>query len=745
MRVLRAIRGWFARDWSDISTIFLVWLFLHQFSIWLRVEKVLQPVTADLIDYTLGLVLITEWMTFIPRSWRSFLQFVSIAAVHLLVLDYKPVAIRLDSVDAAVQSLYANFAPLAPYVVFGMGAWIVYTFMLWAVQAKWRIYTIMIISVLSFAIRDSFSKLILWEQAGTIMFCGLAILIVRHFISLREKNPNSWSHFADYPMSIAGPTAGLLVTVFALGILAPEFRPIITDPYTWWMNSKGQAVFTDGKGLIAAASGSSTLSGYSRNDESLGGEFNFDYTPVMNVDTTFRGYWRGEARSLYSGAGWEASEAERRAAVTPIAPDVSFQKDARVNAEELETREVRQTVTILDQSSSFPVLFAAAGLEKLIGMDNLVGPGDTPSRMLRLLRWAPAQQELRWDPRARNSYPEMYTVISQIPIIDEKAFRQAPADFPNKSQFSSELQLPESLPERVKALAAEVTQSANNPYDKAKLLETYLSSNYKYTNKPDLSKGRSRDFVDRFLFEVKEGYCDYYSSAFVVMARSLGIPARWVKGYSSGYTEDEEFMTGIPELDADPDRAGIYTVRNSDAHSWAEVYLEGYGWIPFEPTSGFSIPIALPEGELLTLPDLSELTALQEPVMEGRNWGAVSGWVGGALIVALAVFAFINRSRLVLFLRKRGLGRAAIASTNQRIVMEFERFLRYAGRKGFRREEYETAREMADRWMKDNSSLQADLEKLLRLFEKAKYSPATVTEEEFEQTVHIVKVLREQF
>jgi transglutaminase-like putative cysteine protease len=740
MNLLKLLWRWFACDWSEITTALLVWMFLFQFATWLRLEKVLLPVTNDLIEYTLAFTLLTELMTFIPRNYRNFLQFAAIVAVHLLLLDWSPVAISFQSLDAAVQSLYMNFAPLAPYVVFGMGTWILFSFTLWIVQEKWRIYTLMIVSVLCFAIRDSFSKVVLWEQVAIVMFCGLAILILRHFVSLKEKNPNGWSYFAEYPMLIAGPTATLLLSVFALGILAPEVRPLLTDPYTWWMNSKGQAVVTDGKGFIAASgpTGNSS-SGYSRNDESLGGEFDFDYTPIMNVDTTFRGYWRGETRSLYTGKGWDSSETEKRAALTPVSLNGELAADTRADTSRLETREVRQTVTIMETEQKFPVLFGAAGVNRLEGLDERASAG------LRMLRWAPMQQELRWDERAQNSYPEIYSVISQVPIINEKLLREAPVDFPNKVRFADELQLPNTVPERVKALAAQITQNANNPYDKIKLLEAYLSTTFKYTNEPDLSKGRSRDFVDRFLFEIQEGYCDYFSSAFVVMARSLDIPARWVKGYSSGYIEDDEFLTGLPQLDIDPDRAGIYTVRNSDAHSWAEVYFEGFGWIAFEPTAGFVLPTALPEGEVLALPDVAGLPAAETGDGDTAAWGWVTSIAGGVIAAAALVFAFLRREELLYALRRRKIGSIGLHDANQRIVYEFERFLRYARRKGYRREEHETAREMTERWVRTNGYLRGDLEKLLRLFEKAKYSPSSITEDELEQTVRIVKVLREQF
>ena len=83
-----------------------------------------------------------------------------------------------------------------------------------------------------------------------------------------------------------------------------------------------------------------------------------------------------------------------------------------------------------------------------------------------------------------------------------------------------------------------------------------------------------RDVVDYFLFDVQTGYCEYYASALVVMARAVGLPARLAMGYASGAYDFER---------------RYYYVVEADAHSWPEVYFTGYGWIEFEPTAACSI------------------------------------------------------------------------------------------------------------------------------------------------------------
>lgn len=130
--------------------------------------------------------------------------------------------------------------------------------------------------------------------------------------------------------------------------------------------------------------------------------------------------------------------------------------------------------------------------------------------------------------------------------------------------------LPSTVTKRVRDLAENITMSKDNNYDKAKAIETYLATNYPYTLKPG-KPPLKKDFVDFFLFEGKKGYCTYYATAMTVLLRCIGIPARYVEGYI------------LP-----PDnRNGVFKVTNQQAHAWVEAYFEGFGWIPFEPTSPF--------------------------------------------------------------------------------------------------------------------------------------------------------------
>ena len=129
------------------------------------------------------------------------------------------------------------------------------------------------------------------------------------------------------------------------------------------------------------------------------------------------------------------------------------------------------------------------------------------------------------------------------------------------------LQLP-PLDIRIGNLAKQVTASAESKYEKAKALEHYLRSRFSYSLELTGAPG-SRDPLAMFLFDTREGHCEYFASAMAIMLRYIGIPSRLVNGFHAG----------------DYNRIGDnWIVRQYHAHSWVETYLPPYGWIEFDPT-----------------------------------------------------------------------------------------------------------------------------------------------------------------
>ncbi|MGH9501103.1 MAG: transglutaminase TgpA family protein [Terriglobales bacterium] len=158
-----------------------------------------------------------------------------------------------------------------------------------------------------------------------------------------------------------------------------------------------------------------------------------------------------------------------------------------------------------------------------------------------------------------------YDAESDVAEPRPAELRGAGQDYP-PAVLLNYLQLPRMDP-RVASLAKQITVAESNDFDKAVAMERYLRTHFGYT----LQLGRSapRDPLAYFLFERKQGHCEYFASAMAVMLRSLRIPSRVVNGFRTG-----EFN----------DVTSQYLVRASNAHSWVEAYFPGYGWMSFDPT-----------------------------------------------------------------------------------------------------------------------------------------------------------------
>jgi len=227
----------------------------------------------------------------------------------------------------------------------------------------------------------------------------------------------------------------------------------------------------------------------------------------------------------------------------------------------------------------------------------------------------------------------------------------------------------------------EITKAYTNPYDKVTAIKNYLRTHYHYGVEQVPYPKENEDFVDQFLFETKLGYCDHFSSSMVVLTRSIGIPARWVKGFSPGETQFNM-------------ESGNYegVVRNKNAHSWAEVYFDDIGWIPFEATPTFRLPLEykydydMETMEQLDDPDISDFKAqseVKDPMKEGdieasAKSSKLFAWIKGItlfLIVCSLILLIRYRTELFFwwtkrrFAKEKSLTGMVIKSTNQFLIL----------------------------------------------------------------------------
>ena len=254
--------------------------------------------------------------------------------------------------------------------------------------------------------------------------------------------------------------------------------------------------------------------------------------------------WRGVALDEFTGRGWLKSADARR--FEDKTDDRGFFK---LGTTEDVARLTSQTFVLepLDTTVLFgaPRILAVQGRLPFVRVDS---EGAIQTR--------PHDQE-----------KVVYKVYSDTSAPGEIALRSDPLDY--LVSAARYLQLPAHLDSRIGALAKSVVVSAGarTGYDEARALESHLRDNYQYSL--DLKAGGPDPLAD-FLFHVRSGHCEYFSTAMVVMLRTRGIAARVVNGFLPGeYNE----------------ASGAYTVRQSDAHSWVEVYFpRTNSWVTFDPT-----------------------------------------------------------------------------------------------------------------------------------------------------------------
>jgi transglutaminase-like putative cysteine protease len=211
-----------------------------------------------------------------------------------------------------------------------------------------------------------------------------------------------------------------------------------------------------------------------------------------------------------------------------------------------------------------------------------------------------------------------YSAVSQVRDLSPAALRAAGP----LSGETEDIDVPQTVPRRVKDLADRLAAGQPTEYDKVHAVTTYLQTNYRYSlDTPRLPS--DKDAVDQFLFVDRVGFCEQFASVLAIMLREEGIPTRLAVGYSTG---DTDTLTGT------------FTVRARDAHAWVEVYFPDVGWVPFDASPGFdSNPIAHQPPRWF-LSDFSPQVALSS--LGGAGLRGIGLLAGGLLLTVVAFLAW---------------------------------------------------------------------------------------------------------
>ena len=202
---------------------------------------------------------------------------------------------------------------------------------------------------------------------------------------------------------------------------------------------------------------------------------------------------------------------------------------------------------------------------------------------------------------------DVFTIESAMPRFSGDLLRAATSDDPPNDIF---LDLPSNLPPEIAQMAAEVTAGAPTGFDAMMLLQTWFRNNFQYST--SVPNGHDTMAIVAFLRD-RVGYCEQFAGTFAAMARTLGFPARVAVGFTQGeVTED-----------------GLYSVLGRNAHAWPEVWFDGYGWVPFEPTPGRGMPGA--EGYTGIAPDQDDGQEATPPSTTTTTLAPTTTTIAGAV------------------------------------------------------------------------------------------------------------------
>jgi transglutaminase-like putative cysteine protease len=271
---------------------------------------------------------------------------------------------------------------------------------------------------------------------------------------------------------------------------------------------------------------------------------------VFTVRSEKPSYWRLTALDEFDGQIWKSS----------YGTDGAEGELPRAVESAAETESVRQAVTVEALGGVWlPAAYEARSLDA----------GDID------VGWDQDSSTLIVDRDVPTSDGMTYEVTSAIPTWTAAQLREVTdADLPTefREQYTA-------LPD-VARLRTDVRQRAElvvreypaeTPYDRALALQSYLRSP-PFVYDDNVGPGAGADALASFLFQTRRGYCEQFAGAFAAMARAVGLPTRVAVGFTWGAQ--------------DPEEPTLYRVRGVHAHAWPEVYFEGYGWVPFEPTPG---------------------------------------------------------------------------------------------------------------------------------------------------------------
>jgi transglutaminase-like putative cysteine protease len=484
---------------------------------------------AILAGSSVGMLAVTLATTFASTGGATFRDKIT----HLAILVNNWITQVLAGEAASDPTVFVLFLGASVWCATFVGSFIL--------ARNGRVWDAVIFNGACLVINVSVALTNLYPDLIVFTLAVLVLLVRIHIVNLQER----WtkqnivpSGEMDWRLLRGGLTWTTVLVIMALVTPRVGAAEVLNGA---WSTFEGpyHSVEAEWQRFFAGVSGPSRLRGVSFSDSiRLGQAPNLGDRVIMTVDAPSGHFWRAVTYDFYTGAGWRTTETEKADKLALPTTD----------REKFEAR-----FDIIVPHSN--IIFAANEPQKVdVPYQFYTGADKTYSTSLHALN--------------RSQAAGTYTVTSLVSVADKQTLRKVTGPYSDyvKSKY---LQLPSTLPQRVKNLAHQIMDNIPNTYAKAETLETFLRSPpYSYSAQVKATPP-GRDPVDYFLFDLKQDFCEYFASAMVVMLREVGVPARLVEGFTTGTFDSA---------------ANAYVVREQDAHAWVEVYFPQYGWIEFEPT-----------------------------------------------------------------------------------------------------------------------------------------------------------------
>ncbi len=557
-----------------------------------------------------------------------------------------------------------------------------YLIQYWLINRK-RIFIFFFMTLVYITVLDTFTPYIADGAIVRTVAAGFAVMGILTFYRLLDKEGISKEGSLSRRWMV--PLAVLIAVSTGLGYAAPKAEPIWPDPVPF-IKSYGQNSGDDGSGIQKI--------GYGEDDSRLGGPFVGDNQVVFRSEVESRHYWKVETKDTYTGKGWVTSQPEEEFVPFEMGEDIPV--SSFIDNEAIETTEETSKVYTF---MNYPHVVYPLGIKSI----------DAPPFITFELE--SATEKIRTLDGGRPMALDQYELSFQIPKYSVTAMKEAETKAAALTgEFMSRYtQLPEDLPERVRELALEITQDKPDWFEKARELERYFHrAEYTYDQTDVAIPDEDEDYVDQFLFDTKRGYCDNFSTSMVVMARAIGMPARWVKGYTEGEFKQSP-GSGLR----------LFEVTNNNAHSWVEIYFPEIGWVPFEPTQGFSNNVQFnfdnasqnasqpeieepKETETPVKPEKPEETTAQESSFSVKElWDSLKAfaakhWIAFAIIIlAAAILAAVLYRKRGRWLPHYFLWRFKQTKKDEHFPQAYLILLKELDRYGLKRKNRQTLREYA--------------------------------------------------